>query len=250
MTSIAPQVDVRDAGFDPTRIERIARHFDAYVKERRIAGWQCAVARGGDVAWVGSGGCRDAEQALPVEADTIWRVYSMSKPVTSIAAMMLYEEGYFDLNDEVATWIPEFSSPRVYVDGPPEDPTTRPAESPLLVWHLLTHTAGLTYGFQRHHTVDAIYRLRGFDFGQPPGTDLETAVQTFSSFPLVFEPGSAWNYSVATDILGRLVELWSELPLDEFVRTRIFEPLGMVDTGFFCRPEELHRLAELYLYAK
>jgi CubicO group peptidase (beta-lactamase class C family) len=249
MTRVSVEVGAHDAGFDASRLERISRHFDGYVGDGRLAGWQCVVGRSGAVAWVGAGGHRSLEHAALVEDDTIWRIYSMTKPLTSIAAMMLYEEGHFDLNDEITRWLPEFAAPRVYVEGPPEAPVTRPAETPILVWHLLTHTSGLTYGFQRRHVVDAIYRLGGNDFGPPRDVDLATATQAFAAYPLLFDPGSAWNYSVATDVVGRLVEIWSGTSLDEFFERRILGPLGMNDTGFFCPPGSLTRMAELYLYA-
>lgn len=246
---IEPVVEPKEVGLDAVRLDRIAAHFDRYVAEGRLAGWQCAVSRGDKVAWTRSGGLRDHARNLPVEPDTLWRIYSMTKPVTSIAAMMLYEEARFDLNDEVARWLPSFAEPRVYVAGAPEAPETRPATSPILIWHLLTHMAGLTYGFQRLHPVDAIYRLGGYDFGQPRGVDLAAGTEAISQFPLVADPGSAWNYSVATDVVGRLVELWSGLAFDEFLRRRIFEPLGMDDTGFWCAPDHLDRLAELYVFS-
>ena len=250
MTTLDVQVDPAAVGLDPERLGRIAPHFDAHVKQGHLAGWLSAIGRDGQVAWVGHGGLRHEANDLAVTSDTIWRVYSMTKPVTSLAAMMLYEEGRFDLNDEVAMWLPEFAAPEVYVKGPVEEPVTRPAAGPIRVWHLLTHTAGLTYGFQRSHPVDAIYRHRGFDFGQPKDLDLAGAVSEWANAPLVFDPGTAWNYSVATDVVGRLVEVWSELTLDEFFRTRIFEPLGMSDTGFFCPEASLERLAELYVYSR
>jgi CubicO group peptidase (beta-lactamase class C family) len=248
MAGIAAQIDPSAVGLDEARIARITTHFDDHVTQGRLAGWQCAVGRDGDVAWVGQGGHRVVEQDLPVEPDTIWRIYSMTKPITSIAAMMCHEEGLFDLNDGVEKWLPEFADPAVYVSGPPEAPVTRPAATPILVWHLLTHTAGLTYGFQRVHAVDAVYRHRGYEWGPRPATDLAGAVIDYAGMPLLFDPGTAWNYSVATDVVGRLVEVWSGMPLDEFFATRIFAPLGMADTGFFCPEEDLARLAELYLY--
>ena len=248
MPDISATVDAAAVGLDPARLERVTDHFDTHVKEGRLAGWLCAIGRDGEVAWVGSGGHRRVERDQPVTPDTVWRIYSMTKPVTSLGAMMLHEEGRFDLNDEVARWLPEFAEPRVYVEGPAERPVTRAAAGPVRVWHLLTHTAGLTYGFQRYHVVDAIYRAHGYDFGAPPATDLEGAVGDFASMPLLFDPGTAWNYSVATDVVGRLIELWSELPFDQFLRERVLGPIGMDETGFFC-PEERHeRLAELYLY--
>jgi CubicO group peptidase (beta-lactamase class C family) len=248
MSELAATVDALAVGLDPGRLERIATHFDTHVKEGRLPGWLCVVGRDGEVAWVGSGGHRNVELALPVEPDTVWRIASMTKPVTSLAAMTLHEEGRFDLNDEVARWLPEFADPRVYVQGPPEDPVTRPAAEPIRVWHLLTHTAGLSYGFQRSHTVDAIYRHRGFEWGTPPDMDLATAVGAFAAMPLLFDPGAAWNYSVATDVVGRLLEVWSEQPLDECLTERVLGPAGMDETGFWCPEERQARLASLYLY--
>jgi CubicO group peptidase (beta-lactamase class C family) len=247
MPELDVEVDPQAVGLDPERLGRIAPHFDAYVKQGQLAGWLSAVGRDGKVAWVGRGGLRDEANDLAVETDTIWRIYSMTKPVTSLAAMLLYEEGRFDLNDDVATWLPEFAAPEVYVEGDVEHPVTRPASGPIRVWHLLTHTAGLTYGFQRRHPVDAIYRHHGFDFGPRSGLDLAAAVSRFATMPLVFDPGTKWNYSVATDVVGRLVEIWGEMPLDEFFARRIFEPLGMTDTGFHCPEASLDRLAELYV---
>ncbi|HLK44390.1 MAG TPA: serine hydrolase domain-containing protein, partial [Acidimicrobiales bacterium] len=127
MAGIEPTVAPGAVGLDADRLSRIATHFDTHVKEGRLPGWLCAVARDGEVAWVGSGGHRDVEQGLAVTPDTVWRIYSMTKPVTSVAAMILHEEGRFDLNDDVARWLPEFAAPRVYVGGPPEAPVTRPA---------------------------------------------------------------------------------------------------------------------------
>ncbi|HUD69059.1 MAG TPA: serine hydrolase domain-containing protein [Acidimicrobiales bacterium] len=247
MTTLDVQVDPEAVGLDPERLSRIAPHFDAHVKHGHFAGWLSAIGRDGQVAWVGHGGLRHEADDLAVTTDTIWRIYSMTKPVTSLAAMMLFEEGRFDLNDEVATWLPEFAAPEVYLEGDVEHPVTRPASGPIRVWHLLTHTAGLTYGFQHCHPVDAIYRHRGFEFGPRKGIDLAGAVEQFAAMPLVFDPGTAWNYSVATDVVGRLIEVWGEMPLDEFFATRIFEPLGMTDTGFFCPESSLDRLAELYV---
>jgi CubicO group peptidase (beta-lactamase class C family) len=248
MSGISVTVDADSVGLDPGRLERLQQHFDRHVERGRFAGWLCAVGRDGEVAWVGRGGQRHVELGLAVETDTVWRIYSMTKPVTSVAAMLLHEESCFDLNDEVATWLPEFAEVRVYVDGPPDAPTTRPPTEPMRVWHLLTHTAGLTYGFQHCHPVDAAYRLRGYDWGTPPGVDLATAVSEFAGLPLLFDPGQAWNYSVATDVVGRLVEVWSGMPLDQFFDERVLGPLGMTETGFFCPEERQDRLAALYLY--
>jgi CubicO group peptidase (beta-lactamase class C family) len=248
MPELRPIVDPAAVGLDAARLGRITAHFDEHVQKGRLAGWLTVLGRDGEVAWMGSGGHRDVERGLSVEPDTIWRIYSMTKPVTSIAAMMLHEEGRFDLNDEVARWLPEFAESRVYIEGSPEAPITRPAAEPVRVWHLLTHTAGLTYGFQRCHPVDAIYRLRGYEWGTPPGHDLAAAVGDFAAMPLQFDPGTAWNYSVSTDVVGRLIELWSGLPLDQFFEERVLGPIGMTETGFHCPEERQSRLAELYVY--
>jgi CubicO group peptidase (beta-lactamase class C family) len=249
MSELTTTVDPATVGLDADRLERISSHFDEHVQKGRLPGWLSAIGRDGELAWVGRGGCRDVESGIAVEPDTIWRIYSMTKPVTSIAAMLLHEEGRFDLNDDVAAWLPEFAEPRVYVEGPPDAPITRPAAGPIRVWHLLTHTAGLTYGFQRCHPVDAIYRLRGYEWSAPQDRDLAAAVEDFASMPLVFDPGSAWNYSVATDVVGRLVEVWSGQPFDRFLTEQVLVPLGMTETGFLCPEEHLSRLAELYVYA-
>lgn len=247
MASLEIRVDPTFLGFDPVRLDRITTHFDRYVADRRLSGWLATVARGGELAWVGRGGHRDRENGLEVTDDTIWRIYSMTKPLTSIAVMMMYEEGKFDLNDDAGKWIDALKEPRVYVSGPPSSPVTVCATEPVRIHHLLSHTSGLTYGFNYTHPVDAIYRAKGYDFGFAKGADLAQAVEDWCTSPLLFQPGSRWNYSVATDVLGRLVELWSGLPLDEFFRTRILDPLGMSDTDWWCPPEKADRLAMLYV---
>ena len=151
-------------------------------------------------------GSRDAEAGLPVEPDTLWRIYSMSKPITSVAAMMLYEEGAFELTDPVSRYIPSFADVRVYAGGSDQRPVTVPAIEPVRIWHLLTHTAGLTYGFHRVHPSDAMYRGAGFDIGSPP-VPLAAACDIWAGIPLLFQPGAEGNYSVATDVLGRVVEV-------------------------------------------
>ncbi len=236
-------------GFSPGRLERIKRHFDHYVEDRRLAGWLATVSRGGQLVYSAKHGHRDRERELLVEDDTIWRIYSMTKPVTAIAVMLLYEEGRFDLNDEVGRWIEELRAPRVWHGGTAESPETVPATEPVRVHHLLTHLSGLTYGFQRRHPVDAIYRELGYDFTFARGADLVRAVKDWSSAPLVFEPGTHFNYSVAYDVLGRLVEIWSGLALDTFMKERILDPLGMRDTEWWCPADKADRLAMLYVPA-
>ena len=250
MSSLEIEADPSAMGFDPLRLARIQAHFDKYVDDRRLAGWLATVSRGGELVWSGKAGHRDREQGLEVADDTIWRMYSMTKPVTSIAVMMLYEEGLFDLNDYAGKWIEELRNPRVYHSGAPQAPKTVPATEGVRIHHLLSHTSGLTYGFQNTHPVDAIYRAKGYEWGYPKGADLAQMVHDACTSPLVFQPGSAWNYSVSTDVLGRLVEIWSGQPLDVFFQERILGPLGMNDTAFFCREENHERLAMLYLPVK
>ena len=239
------EVDPAEAGFAPDRLRRIDDHFARYVDDGRLPGWLVTVSRHGRLAHVSCYGSRDTAAGLPVEPDTIWRIYSMTKPVTSVAAMMLYEEGAFELTDPVSRFIPSFAGVRVYTGGSDQRPVTVPAIEPVRIWHLLTHTSGLTYGFHRVHPSDALYRAAGFDIGMPPIT-LEAACDLWAGIPLLFQPGAEWNYSVSTDVLGRVVEVASGQPLDEFFATRIFGPLGMTGTGFYAPEPELPRLAALY----
>jgi CubicO group peptidase (beta-lactamase class C family) len=233
MGELQVEVEPADAGFSGERLARIDGHFRRYVDDGRLPGWLVVVARGGRVAHVGTYGMRDREQGLPVETDTLWRLASMTKPVTTVAAMMLYEEGAFELKDPIARWLPAFENMRVYRSGNPLKPDTRAATEPIRVWHLMTHTAGLTYGFHYTHPVDAMYRAAGFEWGSPAGLDLAGCCAAWAQLPLLFEPGTGFNYSVATDVLGHLVEVISGQSLDQFLRTRIFEPLGMTETAFW-----------------
>ncbi|HET6910352.1 MAG TPA: serine hydrolase domain-containing protein [Mycobacteriales bacterium] len=246
MADFGIDVDPGEVGFDAQRLQRIDTHFRHYVQDGRLPGWQVMVSRGGKVAHLSSYGFADREAGKPVEADTIFRIYSMTKPVTSVAAMMLWEEGRFELNDPISRWLPEFTDMRVYVGGPAAKPQTVAATEPIRVWHLLTHTAGLTYGFHRMHVTDEIYRNAGFEFGNPKGFDLAKCVEAWAALPLAYQPGSEWLYSVATDVLGRLVEAVSGQPLDEFFAERIFAPLAMTDTTFHVGPDQQERLAALY----
>ena len=245
MSELKVEIDPAEAGFAKDRLRRLDENFARYVDDGRLKGWLLTVSRHGKLAHVASYGQRDAEAGLPVEQDTLWRIYSMTKPVTSVAAMMLYEQGAFELTDPVSRFIPSFTDMRVFTGGSDQRPVTVPATEPVRIWHLLTHTAGLTYGFHRTTPVDAMYRAAGFDLGLRPGT-LAEACDTWASLPLLFQPGSEWNYSVATDVLGRVVEVASGQSLDEFYAQRIFGPLGMTDTAFYAAPEDLGRLAALY----
>jgi len=246
VSELKVEADPAEVGLDADRLSRIDRRLARYVDEAQLAGWLVTVSRHGRLAHVSRRGSRDLEAGLPVENDTLWRLYSMTKPITSVAAMMLYEEGAFELTDPVSAFIPSFADARVYAAGSDLRPVTVPAAEPVRIWHLLTHTAGLTYGFHRVHPADALHRAAGFEWGWPPGTDLARACDIWAGIPLVFQPGAEWNYSVATDVLGRVIEVASGQRLDEFFASRIFGPLGMTDTGFYAPPERLPRLAALY----
>ena len=243
MGALTVEVDAAEVGLDPQRLQRIGQHFARYVDDGRLPGWLATVSRHGRLAHVARYGSRDLEAGLPVTDDTVWRIYSMTKPITSVAAMMLYEEGALELTDPVSMYVPAFAETRVYAGGPDQKPLTVPVAEPMRIWHLMTHTAGLTYAFHRVHPVDAIYRAAGFEWGTPPGMDLAQACDAWAALPLLFQPGTAWNYSEASDVLGRVIEVVSGQDLATFFSTRILDPLGMTDTAFWSEDE---RLAALY----
>lgn len=238
--------DAAELGFDAKRLQRIDDHLKKYVDDGRLPGWQVQVARHGEVAHFSSYGKRDIEADKPVEDDTIFRIYSMTKPVTTVAAMMLYEEGAFELTTPVGELIPSYNEMTVYERGMALKPVTRPAATKMEIRHLMNHTSGLTYGFHHIHVQDEIYRNNGHEWGPPPGQTLEEACDVWASMPLRFDPGTQWNYGVSTDVLGRVVEVASGMPLDQFMQERIFDPLGMKDTTFHLEGDKVDRLAALY----
>jgi CubicO group peptidase (beta-lactamase class C family) len=241
------EVDAAEVGLDPQRLQRIDTFFARYVEDGRLPGWLLTVSRQGRLAHVALCGSRDLEAGLPVTDDTVWRIYSMTKPVTSVAAMVLYEEGKLALTDPVSAFIPSFADVRVYAGGSDLRQVTVPAAEPVRIWHLLTHTSGLTYGFHRVHPVDALYRAAGFEWSAPRGTDLAQACDIWAGIPLLFQPGTEWNYSVATDVLGRVIEVASGQRLDEFLAAKILGPLGMSQTAFWADAEAVPQLAALYV---
>ncbi|MFJ9157782.1 serine hydrolase domain-containing protein [Streptomyces griseoviridis] len=246
MAQLRQEVDPDEVGLDAKALARLDRHLAVQVDEGRLPGSLVAVARGGRVAHLTAYGRRDLAAGRPVEPDTLWRMYSMTKPVTTVAALTLVEEGRLSLDDPVHRHLPAFAEPRVYVGGSGSDLRTRPASGPLLIRHLMTHTAGLTFAFYHTHPVDARYREAGLDSSVKPGTDLAGTVDAYASLPLQFEPGTEWNYSVATNVLGRVLEVISGQPLDTFLAERVFGPLGMTDAGFQVSAEQAPRLSELY----
>jgi CubicO group peptidase (beta-lactamase class C family) len=238
--------DPSDLGFDAGRLERIGHRFDSYVDNGQITGYSIAIGRGGEPAWLKYSGLRDKEANLPVDESTVFRWYSMTKPVTAVAAMMLWEEGKFELTDPISKYIPSFGDSRIFVKGTATAPVTMPVREPVRIWHLLAHMAGMTYGFLHSSPVDLMYRQKGYEWGAPD-VDLAQACDDWAAIPLLFEPGSEWCYSVGTDVIGRLVEVVSGMSLSEFFGSRIFGPLGMTETGFGARPDQMDRLAALYI---
>ncbi len=245
--TIAATVEPDQVGLDPRQLARLDAHFASYVDSGRLAGWHIVVSRRGEVAHSSVYGRRDIEADAEVTPETLWRIYSMTKPITSVAAMMLWEEGRFELTDEISKFLPEFAEPQVFDKGSNLRQYTVAATEPIRVWHLLTHTSGLTYGFLQTSVVDGLYRSAGFDLSPPPGVTLADACKTWAGLPLLYQPGTRWGYSVATDVLGRLIEVVSGQRLDEFFAERILGPLGMTDTRWWAQGRDVERLAALYI---
>jgi len=242
MQTVRPE----SVGLSSQQLDHIERHLKRrYVDPGKIAGCQTLVSRRGQLAYHSVLGQRDLERAAPMTEDTIFRIYSMTKPVTSVALMMLHEEGRFSLADPVDRFIPELGNLGVYAQGVYPHFATEPCERPMSIRDVLTHQSGLTYGFMARTNVDAAYRKAGIGVKTHGGT-LEEMMSQLATLPLEFSPGTAWNYSVSTDVCGRLVELISGKPLDVFFRERIFEPLDMDDTGFSVPDDKLPRLAANY----
>ena len=238
--------DPSTVGFDAQRLARIDQHFQRYLDDGRLAGWQILVSRRGELVHDSCAGYRDLDGRVPWAPDTIARLFSMTKPLTSVAAMMLYEQGAFELKDPVSRFIESFAECRVYRGGSDLAVLTEPVTEPMRIWHLLSHTSGLTYGFHRQHVTDALYRKAGFEWGAPKGFDLAACCDAWAGLPLAFQPGTEWNYGVSTDVLGRVVEVVSGMSLDEFFHTKIYEPLGMTDTEFWLDEARHERAARLY----
>jgi CubicO group peptidase (beta-lactamase class C family) len=247
MTRIEVELEPAAAGFDPDRLGRLDSRLGRFVDEGRLAGWQVVISRHGKVVHTSCRGERDAGRHLPIEPDTIYRIFSMTKPITALAAMMLVEQGEMLLGDPISRWLPEFADPRVYVGGSDLAPDTVPAGEPIRVRHLLTHTAGFAYAFLRSHPVAMMYRNAGLDEFARSTNTLAQMCQQWAGMPLIFEPGSEWQYSIASDVLGRLIEVVSGTPLDAFFDKHILGPLNMTDTGFRLPEDKRERLAELYL---
>jgi len=233
---------------NPDRLARIEGFLQsAYIDTGRLPGTLLRVLHKGDTMYQSVLGHADVAAGRPLSDDSIFRIYSMTKPITSIALMMLVEEGKLQIDDSVHHYIPGWKDLRVYEGGTIKTGwRTRAPARPMQVIDLLRHTAGLTYGFQLNSNVDAAYRRLGIGEIEKGDMTLERMIELLGTLPLEFSPGEAWNYSVATDVLGWLVQVISGQPFEEFLAQRIFRPLGMVDTGFHVREGQGHRLTTCY----
>ncbi|MHC4179257.1 MAG: serine hydrolase domain-containing protein, partial [Planctomycetota bacterium] len=249
-TSPAGEFEVCDpaaAGFDSDKLAMILPAMQRHIEEGKLVGGLGLVARGDQIVYAETWGQRDREKRLPLTDGTIFRIYSMSKPVTSVAAMILVEEGKLGLDDPISKYLPELTEMTVLVEAKGDDGETRheevPAERAITVRDLLRHTSGFTYGFFGNSEVDKRYRNAGL---LVTDQTLEDTVKKLSQIPLRHQPGTRWHYSVSTDVLGRVIEVASGRSLDQFFQKRIFRPLGMGDTFFTVPQKKLPRLAQMY----
>lgn len=234
------------AGMSKPALDRLENHLkQRYVDAGRFPGTRLLVYRRGKVVHSTVQGFADLERKVPVKDDTIFRIYSMTKALTSVAFMMLVEEGRVALDEPVHKYIPEWKNLGVFVAGTYPAFLTRPPSRPMLIVDLLRHTSGLTYGFQQRSNVDAAYRENKIGEVIKSGT-LQSMIEDLAKIPLEFSPGEAWNYSVATDVIGYLVGKISGMPFEQFLKERILGPLGMNDTDFFVPKEKAHRFAACY----
>ena len=229
-------------GMSSERLTQVSAWLEAQVSSERLAGASLAIARRGKIVYQQTAGVSDQGTGQAFADDTIVRIFSMTKPITTVAAMMLYERGCFQLDHPVARYIPAFEQTQVWLGG--DLTKTEPQTTRMTVRQLMTHTSGLTYGFMNQNVVDADYSTRGLD--QNKETLLADWVDELAEVPLICQPGTEWHYSVSTDVLGRLVEIWSGQSLAEFFEQEIFGPLGMQDTGFAVPEDQAHRFSSLY----
>jgi len=240
-----PQAKPADVGMDPAGLAKLDEAMHAMVDDGQLAGVVTMVSRKGKVVHFDAYGKRDIENGLPVEKDTIFRIYSMTKPIVGVALMTYYDEGRFTLDDPVSKFIPEFADLNVAKeDGPDGYPITEDADHPMTMRELMTHTAGLTYGLFSQSQVDALYRKAGIIMN--PNHTLKDMIDALAKIPLRQQPGSMWHYSVAVDVQGYILEVLAGKPLDEVLNERLFGPLGMTDTAFWVEPGKVDRFSRLY----
>ena len=240
-----PMAEPESVGMSSERLQRIGKGLGRLIDAGHIPGTVSLVARRGKVVHFEAAGLRNVEAGLPMERDTIFRLYSQTKPVTGAAVMMLFEEGHFLLTDPIAKYLPEFAEMEVYLGEQDGEIQTEPA-GPITIQQLATHTAGLTYGFFPTPVGKMYADVLDAPSETSPPDSLEAWVAALAELPLVAQPGTEWHYSVGMDVLGRLVEVVSGMSFGEFLQQRIFDPLGMVDTGFHVPDDKLDRFAANY----
>lgn len=233
----------KKVGMSQARLDRIEPAMQAFVDEQKLAGTLTLVARKGKVVHVEGVGYRDREAKAPMSEDTIFRIYSMTKPITAVAALTLWEQGKFQMNDPVSKYLPELANLKVYAGMDGENMVLEDTSKVMTIKQLFTHTAGFSYGFTRS-PVDKLYQQSALFSGQIKRQDL---LKEVAKLPLNHQPGSKWNYSIGTDIIGILVERLSGQTLGAYFEQHIFEPLEMDDTGFYVPEDKQDRLAQIYV---
>ena len=240
-----PTAKAENVGMSTERLARLSEGMKSLVDQGRLAGAVTMVARRGRVIEFEATGKRDIAGNLPMQKDSIFRIYSMTKPITGVAMMMLFEEGKWQLNDPVATYIPEFADLKVYGTGANGDMVLQDQVHPVTMRELMSHTGGFTYGYFSNTPVDKLQREANL---LDVHNTLDEFIKRVAKLPLNSQPGSQWHYSVSVDIQGYIVQKLSGMPFEEFLEKRIFKPLAMVDTAFYVPAEKLKRFAELYDY--
>jgi CubicO group peptidase (beta-lactamase class C family) len=232
-------------GMSAERLDRITPIMEAFVRDNQMPGILTLIQRRGQIAQLGKYGLMDIEAGKPMQDDALFRIYSMTKPIVSVALMMLYEEGRFSLKDPVSRFIPAFGKTKVYAGMEALGMKLVEQEPAMNLHHLLTHTAGLSYGWNFDSPVEELYReVRPALIARDQ--TLPGMIECLAELPLLYQPGTQWRYSFATDVVGYVVQLVADKPLDEFLRERILEPLGMMDTAFYVPAEKVGRLAQFY----
>ncbi len=240
-----PVADAKSQGMSAEKLAAIPEKIQPYIDQGKLAGAITAVARNGKIVHFEAMGSMDTERNKPMQSDTIFRLYSMTKPVTGTAIMMLVDEGKLSLQDPVSKYIPEFAMTKVFVKEEAGKLITEPVKSPLTIQHLMMHTSGLPYP-SNAHPVSRAYVKEGVNSGGHSGLTLEEFAKKVASVPLMYQPGTEWKYGVSMDVLGRIVEVASGQRFGTFLRERIFSPLGMKDSGFQVQSSEVERFAANY----
>ena len=237
-----PRAEPETVGMSAKRLTRIKPAMQSFIDADKVPGLLTVIARHGKVVHFETQGYADTKPPKPLKADTIFRLYSQTKPITGVAVMIAYEQGHFLLNDPVAKYLPEFREMKVYTDSGLID-----AKGPITIRQLLTHTSGLDYGWYPDDPVASLYREAGLeDANARLSLSTEDYVKKLAALPLFAQPGTQWRYSDAMAVLGRLVEVVSGKTYRDFLKEQLFSPLDMIDTDFFVPVEKLHRLAQLY----